>query len=354
MVVICPTCNKDYKIPDSKIPQTQARARCKNCGETMVIEATGAVWAETSLVGPMNAPQSMSSEGGGGGIPLDHDLFTAFPQLQSISPKRVAFEEVFSTNKKGGYRNRKNKFKVKILLAVSQVLEKILNDGERVMRMGKGTAYYPSELIFGNGWLTIMYNHYAILATNQRILLININSRMKDMTHYLFQVSYEDIKNVKRGLLFGSMVLHRMRGKRRVFTQMKRHISKELRDFIMERKEDVGAVPEKILENICPSCFVPLENGLTHCPSCEAPFKEPKKASLRSLLLPGLGDFYLGHRALGVLELMGSIMVWAYALVLIFFGQESGLYVAIFLLLLYNGMDAVLTYFMAKKGYMLA
>lgn len=354
MLVICPTCNKDYRVPVSKIPQTQARAKCKNCGETMVIEATGAVWAEKPVVSPMNAPRPTSSAEGGSGGPLDHGIFVDFPQLQGISPERVAFEQVFSPDSKGGYRNRKNKFKVKILLAVSQVLEKILIDGERVMRLGKGTAYYPAELIFGNGWLTMMYNHYAILATNQRIVLININSRMKDTTQYLFQVPYQDVKKVKRGLLFGSLVLHRMTGKRRVFTQMKRHISKELGDFIMERKERVETVPEKLLENICPSCFVPLENGLTHCPSCEAHFKEPKKASLRSLLLPGLGDFYLGHRALGVMELIGSIMMWAYALVLILFGEKSGLFVAVFLLLLYNGMDAVLTYFMAKKGYMLA
>ncbi len=355
MVIICPTCNKDYKIPDDKIGKARARATCKNCGQVMVIDPGGAVWAKRAEVDATGSPHETSPYGDPGtGVPLDHGVFMDFPELQGISPEKVAFEEIFPPGKRGGYRSRKNKFKVKILMAVSEVLDKIIKDGERVMRIGRGTAYYPAELFFGNGWLTMMYNHYAILATNQRILLINVNSRMKGTTHYLFQVLYEDIRKVKRGILFSSMVLDRIRSKRRVLTQVKRYISKELKDFITERKEYVKGEPEAVLECICPSCFVPLEKGLTECPSCEAAFKTPKKATLRSLLLPGLGDFYLGHRALGAAELMGSIMVWTYALFLVYHGQKDGLFVAVLVLLFYNCTDAVVTYFMAKKGYMLA
>jgi predicted Zn finger-like uncharacterized protein len=342
LVIICPTCNKDYRISDDKIGKPGARARCKNCGEVMVIDPGGAVRRERA-------------EGDAGPrLPLDRGLFTDFPELQGISPEKVAFEEIFSPSKRGGYRNRKNRFKIKILMAVSEVLYKIVRDGERVMRIGKGTAYYPAELFFGNGWLTMMYNHYAILATNQRILLINVNSRMKGTTHYLFQVLYEDIRKVKRGMLFRSIALDRIRSKRRVLTQMKRYISKELKEFITERKEYVKGEPEVVLECICPACFVPLEKGLTECPSCEAAFKTSKKATLRSLLLPGLGDFYLGHRALGAAELMGSLIVWTYALFYISRGQSPEMFVAVVVLLFYNSTDAVVTYFMAKKGYMLA
>ncbi len=355
MVIICPTCNKDYKIPDEKIGKAGARARCKNCGQVMTIDPGGAVWAKRSEAGVEDSYRAASLSGDAGpGIPPDHGVFMDYPELQGIPREKVAFEEIFSPGKKGGYRNRKNKFKVRILMAVSEVLDKIIKEGERVMRVGKGTAYYPAELFFGNGWLTMIYNHYAILATDQRILLINVNSRLKDTTHYLFQVLYEDIRKVKRGRLFSSMVLYRKRSKRRVLTHMKRYISKELKAFIAERKEVVKGDPEAVLESICPSCFVPLEKGLTQCPSCEAAFKTPKKATWRSLLLPGLGDFYLGHRALGAAELMGSLMVWTYALLLVFRGQEDGLLVGIVVLLFYNCTDAAVTYFMAKKGYMLA
>ena len=355
MIIICPTCNKDYKIPDDKIGKSGARAKCKNCGEVMMIEPSGAVRVKTPGEEVTRSSHATSPAGDAGtAVPRDHGVIVDFPELQGVAPEKLALEEIFFPNKKGGYRNRKNKFKVKILMAVSEVLEKILSEGEKVMRVGKGTAYYPAELFFGNGWLTMMYNHYAILATNERILLINVNSRMKGTTHYLFQVLYEDIKKVKRGLFLSSMVLDRISSKRRVLTQMKRYISKDLKDFIMERKENAKGEPGEVLECICPSCFVPLRRGLDNCPSCEAGFKTPKKATWRSLLLPGLGDFYLGHRALGAMELIGSIVVWAYALILISSGQTAGVIAAVLLLVFYNCIDAVVTYFMAKKGYMLA
>jgi len=238
-------------------------------------------------------------------------------------------------------------------LAVSEVMDKLLNQGEMVMRVGKGIAYYPTEILLGNGWLTMMYNHYAIIATDRRLIFININSRVQRTTHYLFQMLYADIKKIKRGVL-GNLVFQRVKSKRRVFTGVKRFFSKELKDFIMEKKDLAVSEPSEVLESICPSCYIPLEKGLQICPSCRAAFKKPANASLRSLLLPGLGDLYLGHRALGSLELMGSLVIWAYALLSILSGQHEALFVAVFVLLLFNGVDALLTYHMAKKGYMLA
>jgi predicted Zn finger-like uncharacterized protein len=355
LVIICPTCNKDYTIPDEKVGKAGAKARCRNCGQAMTIDPSGTVRAKRSEAGLECFSRARCSSGdGGAAVPVDHDVFMDYPELQGIPHEKIAFEEVFSPDKRGGYKYRKNRFKVRILMAVSEVLDKIMKEGERVMRVGKGTAYYPAELFFGNGWLTMMYNHYAILATDQRILLINVNSRLKDTTHYLFQVLYQDIKRVKRGMLFSSMVLDRKRLKRRVLTHMKRYISKELKAFIAERKELLKGDPEAVLESLCPSCFVPLEKGLTQCPHCEAAFKTPKRATWRSLLLPGLGDIYLGHRALGATELMGSLVVWTYALFLIHQGGQEGLLAGVAVLLFYNCTDAAVTYFMAKKGYMLA
>ena len=102
------------------------------------------------VIDPSGAVRRKRAEGDAGtGLPLDRGLFTDFPELQGISPEKVAFEEIFASSKRGGYRNRKNKFKIKILMAVSEVMDKIVRDGERVMRIGKGTAYYPAELFFG-------------------------------------------------------------------------------------------------------------------------------------------------------------------------------------------------------------
>jgi hypothetical protein len=111
---------------------------------------------------------------------------------------------------------------------------------------------------------------------------------------------------------------------------------------------------EERLENLCPSCFVPLKKDLVQCPHCKANFKERKKAFIKSLILPGWGDIYLGHRALGMLELLGSILVWGVVVTLLMSGEVAVIPAAVWLLLFYNGFDGLLTYHMAKKGYALA
>ena len=124
----------------------------------------------------------------------------------------------------------------------------------------------------------------------------------------------------------------------------------------MDRKDSADRVSTETEppENLCPACFVPLKKGLIQCPECQARFKEPKKALFRSLLLPGLGDMYLGHRGLGIFELMGSIILWMAVILSLLPGEAQNLYGIAIVLLIYNGFDGMLTYHMAKKGYMLA
>lgn len=357
MKVICQKCNTVYNVPSDKTPKTRAVATCKKCGEQIVIEPGLATQPQPHTTPPTPSasyPSPTTAE-----RTREHAsmiLFGDYPELKVLSPDKFALEEILSPNKKGEYKSRQNKFKVKVLKAVADILEKILRDGEKVMRIGKGTAYYPAELLLGNGWLTMYYNYYAIVCTNQRLLLVNIDHRIRRPTHYLFQICYEEIKNVKRGLLSRSLVLYRMKGKRRIFVYVKGYIVNEIRQFIMDKKGAIQAAehPPEPLENLCPSCFVPLGKGLINCPQCRVHYKKPKKAFFRSLLLPGLGDMYLGHIFLGVLELLVAVFVWVVVISLLLSGEEGALFTALFLLVFYNVLDALLAYHMGKKGYMLA
>jgi predicted Zn finger-like uncharacterized protein len=353
MNVVCPTCNTNYTIRDNKIPRKKSIAKCKKCGGKILVGGVTPIQASPASVSATpcqpypHTPTSSTNKESTRLVMLED-----YPELQSMDPLKFDFQEILSPNKKGRYKSRQNNFKLKILRAVHQMLGKILKDGEKVMRIAKATAYYPAEILFGNGYLTMMYNHYAIICTNQRLLFININSRINRPTHYLFQMVYEEIKKVKRGLS-GILIIYRFKGKRRIFMSMKRYCSKELKHFIMDTRgsmkgEQYSTEP---LENLCPSCFVPLKKGLISCPHCKVDFKEPKKAFFKSLTVPGWGDIYLGHRALGTLELIASAVVWLTAVSLFLSEAKEA---ALVLLLLYNGVDGLLTYHMAKKGYMLA
>jgi hypothetical protein len=175
---------------------------------------------------------------------------------------------------------------------------------------------------------------------------------MTKPAHYLIQIRYEEIKKVRRGLFRTNIVLDRKKGKRRVFTGMKSYLSAELQRFF-EGKIDPNASlndDAPLREHICPACFEPLPAKLESCNKCMAAFKTPKKAMLRSLVLPGWGDIYLGHRVLGFLELIGALMVWFIVIALF---ADGAIATGVFFLVFCNGLDALLTLHMARKGYIL-
>jgi hypothetical protein len=74
---------------------------------------------------------------------------------------------------------------------------------------------------------------------------------------------------------------------------------------------------------------------------------------LKSLVLPGWGDIYLGHRLLGFFEVLGSLFVWLIFFGLLMGGLAENITIGLFLLVFYNGADSLLTYYMARKGYIL-
>ncbi|MEJ2660847.1 MAG: hypothetical protein P8Z73_09010 [Desulfobacteraceae bacterium] len=258
-------------------------------------------------------------------------------------------------DKKGRFKTRLNKLKLKLLGAVQGTLDQLLDKDEQVMRVAGATAYYPAEMIFGNGWMTVLYNRYILVATNKRLVAINTNYKMNRPTHYLFQFPYNEIKKVARGLFGSSLTLTRKKGKRRTFTTINRALSAELKAFIGASIDPAAELDADThsLDHLCPSCFAPLPGQLSSCPKCHALFKSPGKAALRSLVLPGWGDIYLGHRFLGFMELLGSLMVWVLCMILLLSNDPSDLSMGLVILLIYNGMDSLLSRHMAKKGYSL-
>ncbi len=367
MVIVCPTCNASYNISEKKLPSKKIATVCKKCDGKIIISPPSKTSQKSDTTTTANPKSVQSSPKGAPKRPTQPirksavaktpiDLLSDYPELNDYDPNKYELINIFSPNKKGGYKNYKNKFKLKVLNATKAIFDKLLASEEKILRIAKGTAYYPAELLLGNGFLTTIYNHYAIACTNQRILFVNINTRMTHTTHYIRQMRYEDIKKVKRGLLFNHLILTRFKGGRQVYTAIKRYLLKEMQNLILQRQKLVAtkSTPQKGFEQICPSCFAALEEKLTQCSQCQALFKKPRTAFFKSLILPGWGDFYLGHRFLGVVEIIGSVFVWAIIVSAIFGVGSMHLILAAVILVFYNLLDGLLTLHMARKGYMLS
>jgi len=70
-------------------------------------------------------------------------------------------------------------------------------------------------------------------------------------------------------------------------------------------------------------------------------------------MFPGLGDLYLGHRALGIFELIGAIVIWLIILVATasnIYEISELIFTIVIVYVLMHGIDALSTWFMAKKG----
>ena len=156
--------------------------------------------------------------------------------------------------------------------------------------------------------------------------------------------------------IFAHITFIRQLGKKRVFNYVDRFSMKEVAGFVtaqIEGPRPAGKL-KALFDDLCPSCFVPLEKGLQTCSHCQTGFKKPRSAFLRSLLLPGWGDLYLGHRFLGVMELLAAVFVWLVVISLVMEPSAENLIIAGIFLVIFNLADSLLTLHMAKKGDMTA
>ena len=354
MDLVCPQCNATYQIPDDRVPAKKAILKCKRCEYRIPVKPLAAS-AETRRNRAPAQPLTKKNDIALRKKAIANEILEPYPQLAAYDACVYQIDRILQPNKKSSYKTRLNKFKVKLLELVKPVVDRLLEENEQVTGIAAGLGYYPLEIFLGNGVLTMLYNRYVLVATDRRLLAVNTNYRLTKPAHYLFQFPYGDIKKASSGLFGTGLILNRKQGKRRIFTGLKRSLAKEMKLWISERigSDQTASQSEQLQDNLCPACFVPLPAKLATCPQCRASFKTPKSAALRSLLLPGLGDIYLGHRLIGCFELLGGLAIWLLALSMILGGEADGIAVGVILLIFFNGMDALLTLHMAKKGYIL-
>ncbi|MBW2588391.1 MAG: hypothetical protein JRD92_15850, partial [Deltaproteobacteria bacterium] len=145
-------------------------------------------------------------------------------------------------------------------------------------------------------------NRTTLVLTDRRVLLIHTDSKQRPRM-FANQLPLERIRATAGR---NSYVFIRSGREQLMFHGVKRTEARQLRGLL-----DSTATKEGGWQNLCPRCFTATDGAPPACEKCGEEFKSAKKAALRSLIFPGLGDFYLGYRKYAIVEIIGVTLLWA-------------------------------------------
>ncbi len=262
-----------------------------------------------------------------------------------------AFDSIFK--REGFFARRLSVRKYKVLKNIDGRLRAMLEPGERVrfLTFGADLSFWESYFLGFAGYLT---NRRAIVLTDRRILMVQIDwkERPKDLHT---QIRYPSIESVKRSGI-GNTVLRLDDGTKRVIQGM----PKADRKLLMELSDNIRQVIERDgtgVEDLCPHCFAVVAERPARCAVCGGAFKSARTAALRSLVFPGLGDFYLGHWKFAIWETLIIGFIWLSMLLTILLPSPdypvdpaTSVVTAAMIVLFFHVPDALLTRYIGRKG----
>jgi len=228
--------------------------------------------------------------------------------LLNISDSRIPyrFDQIFSAQGFGAKRLAKNR--LKLMKAIDPHVQNILADGEKVEFVSWGVDYSFVEQFFMGMWSHLI-NRRALVFTDRRILMIQINSRRK-VLDLKMQLRFQSIEKFATRT-FGYIGFVLRNGKKFSITGIPRKDRKDIKAFVSKRLSETRAdAPGLGIENLCPKCGNKVMGFPDRCHQCAQAFKSANKAGWLSLAFPGMGDIYLGHRLLGVTEIFGGLFAW--------------------------------------------
>lgn len=228
--------------------------------------------------------------------------------LLNISDSNIPyrFDQIFSATGFGARRLAKNR--LKLMKEIDPHVQAFLSEGEKVQFVSWGVEYSFVEQYLMGLWAHLI-NRRALVFTDRRILMIQISSRRK-VLDLKTQLRYQAIDEfAKRTFGYIGFVLRN--GKKLNLTGIPRKDRKAIKTLVSERLSATRAdAPGLGIENLCPKCGNKVMGYPGRCNQCTQAFKSANRAGWLSLAFPGLGDLYLGHRWLGITEILGALFVW--------------------------------------------
>lgn len=260
------------------------------------------------------------------------------------------YQSIFSDD---GWRARSlSKKKFALLHRIDDALRAMLQEDERVHFLTHGSSATFLESYF-LGWVIQYVRRRAIVLTNQRILFLQIDGRRRPR-ELREQLTYPAIAEID-GTLLGNAKVRLRSGMTYVFNGMPRADRAYLRELVTQltaRTAPTTTAPEHI-EHLCPHCYVVVEGFPLECPSCHGRFKSARAAGLLSLLFPGMGDLYMGHRAFGLMQVIVAGFLWlGWLLPNPDYPLSTGelMVGAVMLFAILHGLDALMTWYVARQG----
>ena len=223
-------------------------------------------------------------------------------ELKALLPASIAvrFEEMFPNVRRGRIRRRDRK-RAEMLRKAEPVLQRALNPMEVVRFTTNGVRQLTWWLLTA-GSMNPFANRTTLVLTDRRVLLIHTDSKQQPRM-FANQLPLERIRSTSGR---NSYIFIRSGREQLMFHGVKRSEARQLKGLL-----EATATKKGGWQNLCPRCFTATDDAPLSCEKCGEEFKSPKKAALRSLLFPGLGDFYLGYRKYAMLEIMGAGLLWA-------------------------------------------
>ena len=282
-----------------------------------------------------------------------------YDELLNASAALDVYEYALMFSREGWLARRRSARRFALLRAIDPLVRRLLRPGERVFFATTGTTVTVAEHLFV-GWAARYLNRRALVFTTERILLLQIDrkSRPHGIVSQIPIVAIASVKATWRGTCRVKLLNRRVFDFQSVPGADRKLVAKVLGD----QTQGTNAPFEREAgeEHLCPHCYTVVPGHPAACPECHGGFKSANKAGVLSLIFPGLGDWYLGHRAFAALELVGSGFLWLVLVVLPLLNStdpdgaatDGSYWLGVVIIIgLGHVMDAVMTRHFGLKGH---
>ncbi len=152
------------------------------------------------------------------------------------------------------------------------------------------------------GWHASYLKRCTFVVTNRRILHFPSETDYKPR-HSISQIRFGDVEEIKPSIFFGRFKVIYKDGKKEIFNYVK-EMAKLKAILPGLQLKGQPATQVRTRHHLCPRCTAPLPAGVYICAACALEFKNEKKATTLSLVIPGGGYFYTNHVLLGMQDFL--------------------------------------------------